>query len=64
MAYKFIEQRLQHKCFLVNMVNFLKTSVLKNICEQLLLFLVVVLVPIKETFSFYLSIENRPTNNQ
>ena len=53
----FIEQRLQHKCFLVNIVIFLRTSVLKNICEELLLFLVVVLVPIKETFSFYLSIQ-------
>ena len=33
----FIENRLQHRCFLVNIAKFLRTHVLKNICEQLLL---------------------------
>ena len=33
----FIEKRLQRKCFLVNIAKFLRTSILKNICERLLL---------------------------
>ena len=32
-----IENRLQHRCFLVNIAKFLRTHILKNICEQLLL---------------------------
>ena len=36
-AFHFIEKRLQHRCFLVNIENFLWTNFLKNICEQLLL---------------------------
>ena len=31
----FIEKRLQHRCFPVNIVKFLRTPVLKNICERL-----------------------------
>ena len=31
-------KRLQHRCFPVNIANFLATSILKNICGQLLLF--------------------------
>ena len=33
----FIKKRLQLKCFLGNAANFLKTAILKNICERLLL---------------------------
>ena len=33
----FIKKRLLHKCFPVNTANFLKTSILKSICERLLL---------------------------
>ena len=32
---KFIKKRLQHRFFLVNMGKFIKTSILKNICERL-----------------------------
>ena len=32
----FYEKRLQHRCFLVNIAKFLRTPILKNICEQLL----------------------------
>ena len=28
--------RLQHRCILVNIAEFLRTAILKNICEQLL----------------------------
>ena len=31
----FIKEGLQHWCFHVNFTKFLKTSILKNICEQL-----------------------------
>ena len=31
----FIKKRLQHKCFPVNTAKFLRTRVLKNICERL-----------------------------
>ena len=31
-------KRLQHRCFPVNIANFLRTSILKNICKWLLLF--------------------------
>ena len=33
----FINERLQHRCFPVNIANFLRAPILKNICEQLLL---------------------------
>ena len=33
----FIKKRIQHKCFPLNIANFLRTPVLKNICERLLL---------------------------
>ena len=37
-ACNFIKKRLQHFCFPVKFPNFLRTSILKNICERLLLF--------------------------
>ena len=36
-AYNFIKKRLQRRCFLDNIAKFLRTSILKNICERLLL---------------------------
>ena len=33
----FIKKRLQHRCFPVNIAKFLRTFILKNICERLLL---------------------------
>ena len=36
-ACDFIKNRLQFRCFVVNIVKFLRTPVLKNICERLLL---------------------------
>ena len=33
-AGNFIKQRLQNRCLLVNIAKFLRTSILKNICEQ------------------------------
>ena len=36
-ACNLIEKRLQHRCFPVNIENFLRTPITKNICEQLLL---------------------------
>ena len=32
-----IKKRLQHRCFLVNIANILRTPILKNTCELLLL---------------------------
>ena len=37
-ACKFIKKRLQHRCFPVKYVKFLRTSILKSICKRLLLF--------------------------
>ena len=37
----FIKERLQHRCFPENIAKFLKTPVLKNICERLLLLIVI-----------------------
>ena len=34
---KFIKKRLQHRCFPVNFAKFLRTPILRNICERLLL---------------------------
>ena len=31
----FIKKRVQHRCFPVTIAKFLRTSVLKNICERL-----------------------------
>ena len=33
-ASNFIKKRLQHKCFPVNAAKFLRTPILKNICER------------------------------
>ena len=33
-ACKFIKKRLQHRCFSVNIVKFLRTPILKNTCEH------------------------------
>ena len=37
----FNKEILQHRCFPVNIANFLKTPILKNICEWLLLLIVI-----------------------
>ena len=37
-----IKNRLQHRCFPVNIAKLLRRPVLKNICERLLLFLGVI----------------------
>ena len=34
----FIKKRLQHRCFPVNIAQFLRTPTLKNVCDQLLLY--------------------------
>ena len=34
-SWNFIKNRLQHSCFPVNIVKYLRTPVLKNICERL-----------------------------
>ena len=36
-AWNFIKKELKHRCFLVKFAKLLKTSILKNICERLLL---------------------------
>ena len=36
-ACNFIQKRLQHRCFQVDIANFLITPILKNICERLFL---------------------------
>ena len=33
----FIKKRLQHRCFPVNIANYLRTTILKNNCERMLL---------------------------
>ena len=37
----FIKERLQHRCFPVNNAEFLRTPILKSICERLLLLIVI-----------------------
>ena len=36
-ACNFLKKRLQHRCFRMSITRFLRTLILKNICEQLLL---------------------------
>ena len=38
-ACNFIKKKLQHRCFSVKFAKFLRTPILKNICERLLLIL-------------------------
>ena len=33
--WNFIKKRLQHRCFPMNIAKFLRTTILKNICERL-----------------------------
>ena len=35
--WRFIKKRFQHRCFPVNIAKFLKTRIMKNICEELFL---------------------------
>ena len=37
-ACNFIQKRLKHRCFPLNFAKFLRTLILKNICEQLLFY--------------------------
>ena len=52
MACNFIKKRLQQRCYSVNIEKFLRTSILKSICERLLLCMQILvrinLVPIKK----------------
>ena len=34
-AFNFIENRLLHRCFPMNIAKFLRANILKNICERL-----------------------------
>ena len=36
-AYNFLKKKLQHRCFSLNIVKFLRTFILKNTCEWTLL---------------------------
>ena len=36
-TWKFTKKRLQHRCYLVNIKKFLRTAILKNVCERRLL---------------------------
>ena len=40
-ACNFIRKRLQHRCFPVKFAIFFRTAILKNVCERLLLLVVV-----------------------
>ena len=40
----FIKKRLQQRCFPVNITKFLRTPILKNVCEQLVLFIILTTV--------------------
>ena len=51
----FIKKKLQHRCFPLNIVQFLKTYVLKNICERLLLQYTVESPKEKQTIVFEIS---------
>ena len=51
-ACNFMKKRLQHSCFPVNTAKFLKTPILKNICERLLLFVCGIYIHIIFEFSF------------
>ena len=53
-AYKFIEKRLQHWCFPLHVRKFLRTPILKNISEQLLL----IILLLQQCICFRLSLYN------
>ena len=44
LACSFIKKKLQHRCFPVSVAKILRTPILKNICERLLLNIVRILV--------------------
>ena len=49
-----ITKRFQHKYFLVNIVKFLQTPILKNICERLLLYICWPLLNRKHNMEWFL----------
>ena len=49
-ACNFIKKRLQHSCFSVNIVKFLRTLILKNICKWLLLLCVRLIGQLSQLF--------------
>ena len=53
-AYKFIEKRLQNWCFPLHVRKFLRTSILKNISERLL----VIILLVQQFICFRMSIYN------
>ena len=54
----FIKKRLQHRCFPVNIVKFLRTAILKNACERLLLISIIALRFVMRIYSMLLSIRS------
>ena len=51
LASLFNKKRLQHRCFSINIAKFLRTPTLKNICEQLLLWVAIIYLK-KQHFIF------------
>ena len=44
LCWSHIKKRLQHRCFLENIAKFLRTSLLENICERLLLPIIIAII--------------------
>ena len=55
----FTKKRLQDRCFPVYIVKFLRTSILKNICEQLFLTIVLIVTPTEYPFQQTQSFETK-----
>ena len=46
-ACNFIKKSLQHRCFPVNIAKFLWAPILKNVCERLLLYFIIIVIDLK-----------------
>ena len=62
-ACNFNKKRLQHRCFPVKFVEFLRTLTLKNICERLLLAAKYILQSYTEMQPRYLNLTTQYKNN-
>ena len=65
----FIKKKLQHRCFPVKFAKILRTSILKNICEELLLIMLLCLVCFEQNpflhfdYRLFSDLINTPSNN-
>ena len=54
-ACNFIKKRLQQRCFLVNIAKFLRTPILRNICDGMLLQILIIPTLLERKWAYFIA---------